>query len=304
MGFKEWKELRLWRRIDFDKEYDYQCVDLIRDYTVTVFWKNYPTSWNAKDLWSRDWWDDYNKHTNTITFVPKVGDIVIWWNGIYWHIAVVTEANIVSFKALEQNAWNGNGDWLGENAIREHTYYYGNVLWFVRHKTLEDKDIVFWLHVSRSWYIYPSSIYWIPVFIRSTSQENLLAISYIKWYTPDANRDVIYITENLLALWYDRLIKTLYHEFEHFIQHRYYSKLQKEFLEWLYLISNDKVFPSNYSKTNYWEFWADIIGYGDWYIKKWIHVPEWKQWNKETQIVYDMLKKIHNIELKEHLKNI
>ena len=262
-------------------------VDLIREYTLELFGKIYPTYGNAKELWYKDWWIEYTKHVNTITFLPKVGDIVIWGYGTYWHIAIVTDANLFSFNAIEQNAWNWDWRWEWSDAIRIHTYYYKDVLWFIRHKSLTDNKMnIFWKDITRSWYSFPSSIYWIPVQLRTTSQERLLALSYIEGYTPGATKDIIYITENLLKLGTDRVIKTLYHEFEHFIQHIYYTQNQKDFLNDLYMISKDEVFTGSYSQTNHWELWAEVVSYGIAYIDKNITLPEWKEWAQETQIVY------------------
>ena len=94
-----------------------QCVDLIKLYLYNCFGiKADPWAWgNAKDYYtsfeSKSWGGYTKMHNanfvriaNSKTFVPMAGDIVIWGNGQYGHIAIATgEGNTVSFKSYDQN---------------------------------------------------------------------------------------------------------------------------------------------------------------------------------------------------------
>ncbi len=295
MKFNKWKQWMIWTSIDFDWKYWNQCVDLIRDYTTNVFWKNYPTSWNAKDLWNKNWWQDYTKYPNTITFIPKVWDIVIWWNGKYWHIAVVTAANILSFVAIEQNAWTGNGDGMWQNAIREHRYYYRNILWFIRHKSIEDdiidlKDLYGWKYWSLS---LPVKKNWIPIKYRKKSSRTLW-LARVKWLHPSFKKNEIYIYENQFIKYWnnkDRLEKILEHEYTHFVYHLWLDKKQKRFWISEFNKKDQKYFVSKYAKTHPAEDFSEIIWWYKIYVEKWIKLPTTKYWDKIMQEDYEVMVK-------------
>jgi hypothetical protein len=140
---------------------------------------------------------------------------------------------------------------------------------------------------------YPSSIYDIPVVFKRTDSITLMWYANIKWYAPKALKDEIWIFENSFSLWQDYLMKILEHEANHFLYHKYYTEEQKQFLEWIFNISKDEVFPSWYSKTSVFEFASEIVGYYEAYIKKGIELPKGKQWTEWTQFIYDILEKFN-----------
>jgi hypothetical protein len=110
-----WFNASVGRKIDDDGAYGAQCMDLYADYQrnclkVTV--KGAPA---AKDVWNNNSYNTsaFTKIANTPSFIPKRGDVCVWTNGTYGHIAVCTgEGNTNYFVSLDQNwfsPWNGTG---------------------------------------------------------------------------------------------------------------------------------------------------------------------------------------------------
>lgn len=115
MNYNEFIKAYEGKATDYDGAYGAQCVDLIKLYLDKVF-DIKPGSWgNAKYYWI-----DFEKHPelttnftkikNTLTFVPKKGDIMVWQGGInggYGHLAICTgDGNINHFYSHDQN-WSG-----------------------------------------------------------------------------------------------------------------------------------------------------------------------------------------------------
>lgn len=92
-SFKKWKG----KTVDFDWKYANQCVDYVKQYAVDI---GYPitTSGNAKDFVKKWLWKNWKP-------VPEwqVGDIVIFPNGTYWHIAVTHHIIDPIIFVMEQN---------------------------------------------------------------------------------------------------------------------------------------------------------------------------------------------------------
>lgn len=149
---------------------------------------------------------------------------------------------------------------------------------------------------------YPASIYGIPIRLKKTDSDTLLGYSSIKWYAPKSKRDEIFIFENSFKIGETYLYKIINHESQHFLYHKYYTKAQKIFVEWLFQISKVGLFPSGYSKTSVFEFCSEIVWYGETYIKDNIELPENKKWTKWTQFIYEILKKFNKSALKKHYK--
>jgi len=144
MNYKEFRDKYLGKRVDFDKVYGYQCVDLIIQYCSEVFWIKSPWVWNA--ITSTASWVNttLNKEFVRIDYkvwvVPKEWDVVIWnktSTNPYWHIWLVDFwSSDKELKVLEQNAstWNWSGIW--QDAVRAKTKSYKDVICFFRHKSL------------------------------------------------------------------------------------------------------------------------------------------------------------------------
>lgn len=154
MTIKEYINEVLWGRVDFDNSFWYQCVDLVRDYVKKVYNHTLGRSgWSAKSwYWIPSSFPNWKKVKNDPTqkdLVPKIGDIVFFDWGDYWHVGVCTETygNANLLQVLEQNGGNGNGDGLKTNAIRLKTYKYtsngkmvGKVLgWYTPDKKQEEE---------------------------------------------------------------------------------------------------------------------------------------------------------------------
>ena len=133
--YKEFKEKRLWKRIDYDKTYGYQCVDLIKQYADEVLhlgkiW----AIWNANKVLQSALFKSFSK--------LKVNDLMQWdiivrtrWK--YGHIAIVDHIREWRVYVLEQNG-SGKNSWNGlwENAIRVKDY---SINWYdvvLRNKTI------------------------------------------------------------------------------------------------------------------------------------------------------------------------
>ena len=89
----------------------YQCVDVIRKYQTDVI-KNPLVPGNAIDYWYHYPFNPilqkyYTHIPNSLTFVPKLGDIVIFaatWGNPYGHIGISSSvANVLWVTVFEQN---------------------------------------------------------------------------------------------------------------------------------------------------------------------------------------------------------
>ncbi len=130
IAFNNYARIMKWNRVDFDWAYNYQCVDLIRDYAKK---NNYPpitTRWNAIDLWKKWLGNWYKRVYNSMVWVPPVGSIILYWTWIYWHIAITWRANLLWVDILEQNGETWNWMWLGGDAIRITRNFYRDCLWW------------------------------------------------------------------------------------------------------------------------------------------------------------------------------
>ena len=92
----------------------YQCVDIVKQFHAEVlqapmfrgnainYWYDYPYSTLLQKY--------YDRIPNTLTFVPRLGDVMVWkgwWSNPYGHIALCTNAgNMLWFTSFDQN-WKG-----------------------------------------------------------------------------------------------------------------------------------------------------------------------------------------------------
>ena len=142
MNYNLFKSKYIWNRVNYDKLYWYQCVDLIRQY-IKERWRKQPLAlW---PLWCKYFaispyhYFDINEYEwvkNRLDNKPEQWDIVIFSKpSTTGHIALVDSANYLSLKVLEQNAGSWNGNWIGANAIKLWTYSYYNVMWRFKKRT-------------------------------------------------------------------------------------------------------------------------------------------------------------------------
>lgn len=124
------------KHIDYDGAYGAQCVDIIKKYFPDVigipairnnaidYWTNYPTA-------------SFTRISNTPSFVPIKGDIMIWGTSVgqYGHIAIVESANVNTFVSTDQNWPYDNGTGVAHRV----THNYSGVLGVLR----PNKDVNF-----------------------------------------------------------------------------------------------------------------------------------------------------------------
>lgn len=101
------------KKIDWDGSFGGQCVDLFRQYHHEVIGGAQPKGVvGAADFWDnfeidQNLWQHYIKIPNSETFIPKVGDVVIWSRGLgngYGHIGVANgNGSVFSFESFDQN---------------------------------------------------------------------------------------------------------------------------------------------------------------------------------------------------------
>ena len=154
---------------------------------------------------------------------------------------------------------------------------------------------MYWKLKTTRGFTYPSSIYNIPVVLWKTTQERLLGMARIKWYTPNAKADRIYIFENTFEKWIDYVYKVIRHEHSHFIYHRNFSKNIKEY--WENLSNFIPEYITEYASTQPAEDFAELVWYS-YYKNNNLELPSKCKWSKEIEFKY----KIANNLLKSRLK--
>lgn len=130
MLYKEFEQKYLGKKVDFDKVYWYQCVDLARQYSMEVFWIDTGSFWGSAWSWYEKLWKDvrFSKTVRVKKFnIPPVGAIVFFSPTAMWqpygHVAICAYAQAWGDKidVLEQN-WVWTGKWTGWDAVRINTY--------------------------------------------------------------------------------------------------------------------------------------------------------------------------------------
>lgn len=136
MTFTEFRKKYLGKKVDWDKKYDGQCVDLFRQYVNDVLGLQQPKGVvGAKDFWTNYETDpilnkNFKKITNTPTGVPQEGDVMIWgaYSGNpYGHISIFIKGDVNKFVSLDQNFPT-----LSKVTETEHNYTKPKVLGWLR----------------------------------------------------------------------------------------------------------------------------------------------------------------------------
>lgn len=121
--YKEFVERRLGKRIDYDKAYWYQCVDLIKQYADECLdmWK-IGAIWNAKNVPNWTFWKKFQKMYVSLDDIMQ-WDIIVRTQWEYWHIGIVDHVIWQKVRVLEQNwSWKNSWNGLWQNAIRIQEY--------------------------------------------------------------------------------------------------------------------------------------------------------------------------------------
>ncbi len=152
-------EIEIKKGVDKDGYYGKQCMDLSNDYIERVLEiKDNMGAPYAKDLLANPNIAKYFKIVkNYPEYIPPRGAIANWQGFKYGHVGIVLEANINTFKCLEQN-WSGNCE-LSETV---HNYFDGAPLYFLEPYNRKNIDVPqnkrTHIHLPasvRTWRIYP-----------------------------------------------------------------------------------------------------------------------------------------------------
>ena len=129
--YKNFAKKRLWKKVDYDKQYDYQCTDLAKQYMNEVLdiKKIWPL-WNAKNIPNNTFFSGWEKIKGMNNLMQ--GDIIINSHGQYGHVAIVDHVLNWKVYVLEQNGSGKNsGSGIWANAIRIQPYnlsFYDTIL--------------------------------------------------------------------------------------------------------------------------------------------------------------------------------
>ena len=129
--YKNFVQKRLWKKVDYDGGYWFQCTDLAKQYIDEVLGiKKIKPLWNAKDMPNNSFFSSWEKIKGTKNLMQ--GDIIISSHGQYGHVAVVDHILNGKVYVLEQNGSGKNsGSGIWANAIRIQAYrldFYDTVL--------------------------------------------------------------------------------------------------------------------------------------------------------------------------------
>ena len=129
--YKNFVNKRLWKRVDYDGSYGFQCADLAKQYiSEALEFGKIGALWNAKDMPKSPFFANREKIKGMKNLMQ--GDIIIRSQGQYGHVAVVDHVLNGKVYVLEQN-WSGkdSGSGLGANSIRIQAYrldFYDTIL--------------------------------------------------------------------------------------------------------------------------------------------------------------------------------
>lgn len=130
----EYKENFEWKRIDYDKNGSYQCVDLVKSW-YTKFTKQVAPQfkWSAYNAWK--YWVSWLVKTET----PIAGDIAFFkFRGrSAGHVGVFLFEKDWYVWVIDQNWWAGKWRWQWWDRIRIATYASNLVLWYKTFKINE-----------------------------------------------------------------------------------------------------------------------------------------------------------------------
>lgn len=123
--------------VDTDGYFGKQCMDLYNYYCKQVLELNGDTGSNcAKNILNNSYvMSNMERINNYSEFIPQKGDIAVWTNGTYGHVAIcLGEGDVNKFKTIDQN-------WKAQQLTEEwHDYLYLAPIVFLRPKN--QKNII------------------------------------------------------------------------------------------------------------------------------------------------------------------
>lgn len=137
----QWLDKSVGKKYDTDGAYGAQCYDLANAFADFVGVPRVPGA-AAKVIFDNAG-KGYTKIRNTASFVPKVGDIMVWgaWGANpYGHVAVVRSANKDTFKSLDQNWINSSANG-SPAAYVTHNYTNPAVIGVIRPNTIKEVSV-------------------------------------------------------------------------------------------------------------------------------------------------------------------
>ena len=116
MTFDEFVKTYNGKKIDYDKAYGVQCVDLAKLYIDKVLEIKPQSIGNAEAYWNRYnelpyLKNNFDRIANTPKFIPQKGDLVVWGlkHGKYGHIAIADGVGTTSYFYSYDENWGGKG---------------------------------------------------------------------------------------------------------------------------------------------------------------------------------------------------
>lgn len=139
--------------IDVDWVYWSQCVDLIKKYTIDVFWITLWTFWwSAKSGWNNksntfpeDEWEKIENNYDDEDQTPKAWDIIFWWYGTYGHVWIVINwfKGENKIEVFNQNTGNWNWTWYDDRSRIENNTYNQCLGWYrLKDDNFEMNDLI------------------------------------------------------------------------------------------------------------------------------------------------------------------
>lgn len=139
-----WFKTAVGRKMNPDKVYGLQCVDVADDYSNAIFKpKSYKETIGAGDagalfdIANPKYFTKITNNPNDPNLIPQHGDIIVWPG----HIAVVDSSTTSGLTVLQQNRHDNNGNPVNGGATERFTntwkYYYtynGNAIGWLRPK--------------------------------------------------------------------------------------------------------------------------------------------------------------------------
>lgn len=154
--YKEFRDKREWKRVDYDWRYWFQCVDLIKQYMEECLWM-----WKIGAIWNAKQVPEKTKDRFVVMWMNNLRqwDIIVRTKGTYWHIAIIDHIYKNKVYVLEQNwTWKNSWSWNKWNEIRVQPYdmnfyqvilrnssitkNYNQEIWYVDEKIKERQELL------------------------------------------------------------------------------------------------------------------------------------------------------------------